>query len=164
MNKHQAKLCTIKQPPRLSIWTFESSEDLSEVVSASDYEKLQIKLERAEAKAAVWSGKFCKEEQAAGNGPCGACRYCLPRLMKEAQKALDQATRALNLSTETFVCTEAFLTGQIAGLEQRIQDQLNATTELILVARAIITTYDNDYPEMTEELRKALKKLEDFND
>ncbi len=44
-----------------------------------DVARLTQELEAARTEIHVWSGKACEEEQAAGNGPCGACRYCLPR-------------------------------------------------------------------------------------
>ena len=46
--------------------------------------------EKAEAESAVWSGKACEEEQAAGVGHCGACRCCLPPMLKEARAEVER--------------------------------------------------------------------------
>lgn len=56
------------------------------VLSAARIKALEAARDAAVAKRDVWSGKACEEEQAAGNGPCGACRFCLPRLLNQAEK------------------------------------------------------------------------------
>lgn len=53
---------------------------------------------RLKAERDVWSGEACREEQTAGKGPCGGCRYCLPGLLKaerERYEALENRIRAL---------------------------------------------------------------------
>ena len=57
-------------------------QDAARVKALKDAEEianLTHELMIAKGEAHLWSGKACEEEQAAGNGPCGACRYCLPR-------------------------------------------------------------------------------------
>jgi hypothetical protein len=50
----------------------------------------EARLVASRAERDVWSGKACEEEQAAGNGPCGACRFCLPKLLTAAEKIRDK--------------------------------------------------------------------------
>lgn len=50
---------------------------------------LRAALAAATAERDVWSGAACAEERAAGNGPCGGCRHCLPSLLAAATARVD---------------------------------------------------------------------------
>ena len=56
---------------------------------------LRERLRAVEAERDVWSGKACEEEQAAGNGPCGACRYCLPKINDALREQVTRLREAL---------------------------------------------------------------------
>lgn len=61
-----------------------------------DLSQLREQLAAVEAERDVWSGKACEDEQAKGKGPCGACRHCLPALLKAAENERDELRRQLN--------------------------------------------------------------------
>jgi hypothetical protein len=58
--------------------------------TVDDVRALLILLETAQAARDVWSGEACQEEQEAGNGPCGACRHCLPARIRDLERELEE--------------------------------------------------------------------------
>jgi hypothetical protein len=90
----EAYLCRVVIAPRAS-WMVQAPTEAKRPESVvwanetSPFTGAQVKglldeNEKLRAERDVWSGKACEEEQAAGNGPCGACRFCLPKLLAAA--------------------------------------------------------------------------------
>lgn len=69
-------------------------------IRSSDYDKALI--EELEAEVAVLSGTACAEEQAEGNGPCGACRTCRNKRITELE-AREAKLRKCVEAADTFV-------------------------------------------------------------
>ena len=88
-----------------SNWLYSRMEALESALARKDERIAEL-----EAQCEVWSGRACQEEQEAGNGPCGACRHCLPGLKEAAEKERDELREELKRDLGCFLNLKAFET------------------------------------------------------
>ena len=110
-------------------------EDYEKLVSDANTRtaNLQHQLEVAYAERDVWSGLACKEEMETGTGPCGACQYCLPTIVKDLRTENDNLQQRvaeleqLKEHWETYyaIFGNRDLESQVIDLKQHIKELEN---------------------------------------
>lgn len=79
-------------------------------IRSSDYDKALI--EELEAEVAVLSGTACAEEQAEGNGPCGACRTCRNKRITELEAENTKLRKCVAAADATSLQVGRILSGE----------------------------------------------------
>jgi hypothetical protein len=98
----------------------------------AELDALRWQLETAKAERDVWSGEACKQEQANGKGPCGACRHCLPAAVEALGWELNSAR--LNLAEagaelDALTAELARVRAALEGVRDTWRKEVTATQE-----------------------------------
>lgn len=145
--------------------------------------RAEAERDQARAERDVWSGKACEEEQRDGNGPCGACRHCLPGLLKEARteaeryltdgkalhREIEKVARALNeigwpsenVSTAARACKALRMLAEVRD-RARATQLTQAEAESLRTARDVASDSDILEWDSYDEKMCAITVLDRF--